>query len=457
MRNKLIRVASLLTPALVGALAGGACSSTGDNPLANNPLSEGAEKLCGPCGTIATGDVGISGNAKLDGFFEAVGRISDATASINGDFDANIDALSVVYGVANFDASASIDTKVTALIAKIKGDISTNLMGGVKLDYQPAECHASLDVAVKAQADCEAKAGCTGDVTPPSATVDCKGSCTGTCMGSCDGAPPTCELTASAKCEGKCEGTCTLDAAASCDGTCHGTCSGTCSAKDANGQCNGSCDGMCQGSCEFKAAAQCSGTCSGKCEIMAGAMCDGGKPPSCSGSCTGQCSGSCTGDVTPPSAHVNCDASANCNAQASAKANATLECTPPSVQLTYSFAANVSASDQADFVAHLGELKTRGAAILTGFTKYDLLINGKTDASGKVLVQSPVASLTASVQGLVQNAGSIAAEVPVFRLGCATDAFGESASVLGKVLADGKTNLTAQGKFVSAFSTGFGS
>ncbi len=456
MRQKVIGLVSLLAPALVGALAGGACSST-DNPLADNPLASGAEKLCGPCGKISTGDVGISGNAKLDGFFEAVGRISDATASINGDFNANIDALSQVYGVANFDASAAIDAKVDALIAKIKADFSANLSGGVALDYQPAECHASLDVAVKAQADCEAKANCTGEVTPPSATVDCKGSCTGTCMGTCEGAPPTCDLTVAAKCEGKCEGTCTVDAAAACDGTCHGKCDGNCSATDANGQCNGSCDGMCTGSCELSAAATCSGTCSGKCEIAANAMCDGGKPPSCSGSCTGQCSGSCTGDVTPPSAHANCDASAQCNAQASAKANATLECTPPSVQLTYTFADKLSASDKADFVAHLGELKLRGAAILTGFTKYDLLIHGKTDASGKVIVKSPVASLTASVKDLVNSAGSIAADVPVFRLGCAIDAFGEAGTALSDIATDGTANLKAQAKFTSAFTSGFSS
>lgn len=449
MRKKAIGLVSLAAPALIGALAA-SCDKAGDNPLDST-----GEKLCGPCGALATGDVGISGNAKLDGFFEAVGKIGDTTAAINGDFNANIDALSEIYGVTDFKASASIDKKVDDLIAAIQGEFSANVSGGVTVNYKPAECHASLDVAVKAQASCEAKAGCEGDVTPPSAAVECEGSCTGSCMGTCEGAPPTCELTASAKCEGKCEGTCTFDAAATCDGTCHGSCSGECSATDANGNCNGKCDGMCDGSCELSAAAECNGTCSGKCEVEAGAMCEGGKAPSCSGSCKGQCSGSCTGEVTPPSAHVDCKASADCQGQASAKANASLECTPPSLDLDYSFKAGADATAQADFVAHLGELKTRGAAILTGFTKYKMLIEGQTDANGKVIVQPPVATLKASITDLIDHAGEIAADVPVFRLQCATDAFGESIQVLGTIATNGTANLKAQAKFATAFTSGF--
>ena len=449
MRKKAIGLLSLAAPALIGALAA-SCDKTG-----SNPLTEGAEKLCGPCGTLATGDVGISGSAKLDGFFEAVGKIGESTASINGDFDANVNVLSDVYGVANFDANAKIDAKVDALIAAVKADFTANIDGSVTLDYKPAQCHASLDVAIDAQAHCEAKAGCDVMASPGSVDVKCEGACSGECSGTCEGALPTCQVDASATCSGKCEGTCTLNAAASCEGTCHGDCSGTCSAKDASGKCAGSCDGMCTGNCELAVAASCSGSCSGKCEVAADAKCDGGKAPSCSGSCKGTCSGSCTGKVTPPSASANCDASADCNAQASAKANASIECTPPSIALSYSFAAGVSASAQADFIARLGELKLRGGAMLQGFAKYSLLINGQADASGKVIVKSPVAELTASVKGLVSSAGDIAADVPVFRLGCALTAFGEAGDVLVKVAADGAANLKAQAKFATAFTGGF--
>jgi modification target Cys-rich repeat protein len=447
MRKNAIGLLSLVAPALIGALAA-SCDKAGDNPL-----GDAAEELCGPCGAIATGDVGISGNARLDGFFSAVAKISDASASINGDFEANIDALGETFVGADFDASAKIDAKVDAVITAIKADFSANLEGGISLNYKPAECHASLDVAVNAQASCEVKGGCTGEVKPPSATVACEGSCTGSCMGSCEGALPTCEVTASATCEGKCEGTCTLDAAATCEGTCHGTCSGECSAKDGNGQCAGKCEGTCEGSCEFTAAAMCNGSCSGKCEVEAGAMCEGGKAPSCSGSCKGECSGSCTGEVTPPEAHVDCDASADCKAQASAQANASLECTPPSIDISYKFSASVAAdaSAQADFLAHLGELKVRGGAILQGFTKYDMLING----NAKAKVKSPVAELKTEVEGLASASADVFAEIPIFRFNCAAAAFIDAGAALGKVVADGKTNLAAQAKFATAFAGGF--
>jgi hypothetical protein len=450
MRKKAIGLVTLAAPALIGALAA-SCDDKG------SPLSQGADALCGPCGTLATGDIGISGNAKLDGFFSAVEKVGDATASINGDFNANIDALSKVYGVANFDASADIGVKVDNLIAAIKGEFAADLMGGVTLDYTPAECHASVNVAVQAQAQCEVKGGCMADVNPGEVSVQCEGECTGSCEGKCEGAPPTCDVSASAKCDGNCQGTCTFDAAAKCDGTCHGKCSGTCSAMDGNGQCAGSCDGNCDGSCDFAASAKCMGSCSGKCEVDATAKCTDGEAPHCEGKCTGKCNANCTGTVTPPSASASCDASADCQAQASAQANASLECTPPSLDLAFSFSASAQAdaSIQADFMAHIAELKLRGGAILTGFTKYDVLLNGKKDASGNVIVKAPVVELKASLQDLVSNAGSIAADVPVFRLTCATNAFGESVNVLGTIVSKGAASFSAQTKFATAFTSGF--
>ena len=65
MRKKAIGLVSLAAPALIGALVAGCDDKKG------NPLTQGAETLCGPCGTLATGDVGISGNAKLGSFGDA--------------------------------------------------------------------------------------------------------------------------------------------------------------------------------------------------------------------------------------------------------------------------------------------------------------------------------------------------------------------------------------------------
>lgn len=445
MRKKTIGLLSLAAPALIGALA-----TSCDKAAGENPLTQGAEALCGPCGKLETGDIGISGNAKFDGFFSAVAKISDATGSINADFDANITSLSETFGV-DVKADANIKTKVNDLVAAIKGEFSATLDGGVEVKYTPAECHASLNVAVEATAQCEAKAECDVKANPGKVEVECSGSCTGSCTGKCEGALPTCELSASAKCEGKCEGTCTLDAAATCEGSCHGTCEGECSVQDANGQCAGKCEGMCTGSCEFTAAAMCNGTCSGKCEIAADAKCEGGKAPSCSAKCEGKCDASCTGDVTPPSASVNCEATADCQAQAKAQANASLECTPPSIGLAYKFKATADAKAQADFVAHLGELKARGGAILQGFTKYELLIKGNAKAG----VKSPVAELSSSISALASADASAYADIPPFRFACAIDAFGESISALATVTGEATANLEAQTTFATAFTGGF--
>src|SRR5690349_18815965 len=79
----------------------GAVGATSCNQIAD--AAGGLAEPCGPCGSIATGDFSVSGDAQLDGFFQAVGNLQNATASVQGDFQANIVALAGVYGV---DASA---------------------------------------------------------------------------------------------------------------------------------------------------------------------------------------------------------------------------------------------------------------------------------------------------------------------------------------------------------------
>ncbi len=109
------------------------------------------------CGVVAEGDVGISGNAKLDGFFTAVADLNKAQVAINGDFAANIDSLCATFG-AEVAANATIDAKVDALIAKVKGEISANADGGLVISYVGPKCEANVNVAFEAQAQCEAKA-----------------------------------------------------------------------------------------------------------------------------------------------------------------------------------------------------------------------------------------------------------------------------------------------------------
>jgi hypothetical protein len=426
---------------LIGAIGATSC----------NKLAEAAGEVCGPCGSIASGDFSVSGDAQLDGFFQAVGNLQNATASIQGDFQANVLALATVYGV---DAKAGFSAAlVDSVIAKIKADVSANLQGGINVNYKPPACQASLDVAVEAQAKCEAKADCKVDVKPGQASVSCKGSCSGSCSGKCSG-DLSCTVTApTLNCSGKCEGTCELSAAASCDGTCHGKCSAGCSATDANGDCQGTCTGMCMGSCEFKGQADCKGTCHGSCHVNQGdAQCTGSVQ--CSGSCDADCSGSCQGDFEPPSASANCDASAKCTAQAKAQAKASLECTPPRLDVTYGFKAGLTASAQADFTARLAELKVRAGAIVQGSARLTALINGKVD--GKVVFDpAPLDELKTSVQGFVSADAVAKLDIAPGRLLCVPKAFGEAVTAIGDVAGSVGDTITAQGKFVAAITGGF--
>jgi hypothetical protein len=428
----------------------GAVGANGCNKIAD-AAADVSGAACGDCGTIATGDFSVSGDAQLDGFFQAVGNLQNATASVTGDFQANIVALASVYGVANADGSFSADL-VDKIIAAIKTDVSTNLDGGLKVVYKSPACQADVDVSVQAQAKCEAKAGCTAMVNPGNVSVKCNGTCSGSCSGKCSGDLSCTVTTPTVNCEGTCEGSCELSAAASCDGTCHGMCQGTCSATDANGQCQGSCSGMCTGSCEFKAAAKCTGTCHGSCHVNQGsAQCTGNVQ--CSGSCDAQCSGGCQGDFDPPSASASCMATADCQAQAKAQAKASLTCQPPRLDITYGFKAGVKASAQADFVARLGQLKVRAGAIVQGAARMTALVTGKVDGQ-VVFMTSPVDDLIASVKGFATPDAVAHLNIPLGRIGCVPKAFVEAGTILSGVASSTADTISAQAKFVGYVTTG---
>ena len=118
----------LLLPSLLGALP-----TDGLDP----------EAICGPCGAVATGDVGISGNAKVDGFFNAVASLNDSFVQINGSFEGRIDNLIAAFGT-EVAANATLQAKVDALKADIKAEISANAEGGVSVNYVPAKCEANI-------------------------------------------------------------------------------------------------------------------------------------------------------------------------------------------------------------------------------------------------------------------------------------------------------------------------
>lgn len=413
--------------------------------------------ICGPCGSLATGQLSVSGDAKLDGFFKAVADFQGATGSINAEFEANIRAIAEAWGVIEAGADVSIDGAfVTMMIGEIRGEISASISGGVRVAYQPPRCSASLNVAVDAQASCEANAGCECDVEvdPGEVSVACEGTCSGGCSAECTGMVECTTPEIGISCEGTCEGSCELDAGASCEGTCRGECDGECSLVNADGQCEGECGGMCTGTCELSAAAECGGMCHGTCVAETdpgGCMGEVG----CRGECSGECSGSCEGSFEPPSASADCEceASADCNAQASAQAEANIECTPPSLDLVFEFSGGLAGdvTAQAAFLAKLDVLKVRGVGILQGTARLSGLINGDINGDGTAeFSPAPLANLTAEMQAVISGGLSGSFEIPPGKIDCVIPALREAVEALGSIATETGGTITAQAEF-SAF------
>jgi hypothetical protein len=396
--------------------------------------------ICGPCGSIATGQLSISGNAQLDGFFTAAADLQGASATLRGNFEGELSALAAIYGRADAEVNADL---VANIISDIRADISASVSGGFRLEYQPPRCSANVNVAIEAQASCEANASCEVE---PSASVECSGSCTGSCSGGCSGSISCTPPGGSVGCDVGCEGECALEAGGQCEGTCRGDCSMGCSAEVTNAQgdveCQGSCDGVCTGSCELTAMATCEGTCHGECHASVTPPECEAQPITCNAECTGMCEGGCAGDFTPPSASADCEASAECEAQASAQAEANIECTPPSLDFGFELNANLDANARAQFLARLDAVRVHLAGALQAAAQARALFNGEID--GEVVFDpSPVARLTASMQGFVDAGISGDLNIPVGRIDCVIPAFGEAITVLADVGADLQFTATA--------------
>jgi len=369
----------------------------------------GCDLSC-PTDGILEGNASITGVAEVDAFFGAVVDLKAAAFSISGSLDAEIDAIGVSLGLESGAGSAAVKA---ALEAKFSAALGPS---GLKVDFQPPRCEASIDIAVSAAAECDAS------VDPGSATVECQGGCEveGGVMASCSGdATLSCTGTApNFACEGSCEGDCELEVAASCEGTCRGTCNGSCSVVDGSGNCAGECMGDCQGTCELKAGGSCSGSCTGSCTYepaMGG--CEANATAKCEAGASGsvECDARCEGQVTPPSVKAECEATVE------AKADASVECFPPSLEVKWQWSAEYEADVmlQAEFKAWLQGFKGHLGVMLAARAKADILIEAlgnlsgagtaALQASGKTLANGDfVASFKLATCGLpeLENVGS---------------------------------------------------
>lgn len=314
---------------------------------------DASEKLCGPCGDIYAGDNYISGDARLDGVFKAVGTFGKATAAIDASFKADVMALGEVFGLAEADMEGlSIDALVAEVKGAITAEINANVDGSLQVEYAPPKCSADVNVSVEAQASCEASAGCEVDAecTAGEVAVSCEGSCSGGCSGGCEGelkcdaelsvtgkcsgsCEGSCEVTKpNMECEGTCSGSCTIAAGGECSGTCEGTCSGSCTVQ-VSGACTGTCEGTCDGTCTGETGeggecnGECDGTCEGTCSVEGDASCEGTCEGTCDADCTfhgeAECSGTCNGSCsfTPPDGSCEGSCKGECKASVEAEAD----------------------------------------------------------------------------------------------------------------------------------------
>lgn len=360
----------------------------GDGPLGD--LAAQCGLVCPDTG-IVEGNASISGVVSIDSFFSAVITVRDASASVSGSMRAELEGIAASLEIVGYE-DMTMDALAAAVAGGLQAKFEANLQGGLEVVYSPPKCEADIDVSLKAAADCDVEAD------PGSIEATCEGKCevSADVAAEC-AAMGNLECTGTAPnfvCEGGCQGTCQLEVAAGCSGSCSGECDGACSSCvggncDVQGNitmnCNGSCMGSCTGTCELEAAGQCSGRCEGSCTYTAPmAGCEGSATAKCDVSAMAdvECEGKCEGTVEPPMV------SAECQASVDAKAKAEVVCTPPSLDVAFAFAANVSADEQAEFKAWLEGFKLRFAAMAAVRAKLDnvkLAAEGLITAAGDVI------------------------------------------------------------------------
>ena len=94
------------------------------------------------CGKFASGDVSISGNPQIDGFFKALNNLDLAVTAIRGRFDADVLAVAEAFGVpAGVVDAAYIDQVKAAVMA----EFTTKLVGGKpQVLYEAPQCEGEL-------------------------------------------------------------------------------------------------------------------------------------------------------------------------------------------------------------------------------------------------------------------------------------------------------------------------
>jgi hypothetical protein len=395
------------------------------------PGCEAADKIAEQCGLECSakgfvgGDANISGIASIDAFFGLAIDLDARMRGLSGSLRLELDAIAASVGLQPGATGAEIR-------AALETHLAANVEGGLTIEYAAPECKASVDVAVSAAAECDA------EVDPGMVSAKCEGTCAVEAGAMVDcGAEAELRCTGTAPgldCQGTCSGSCAVEltAAAACDGTCRGSCTAGGSTMDGF---DGRCAGECMGECVVDASAgiECEGKCEGSCEYTPpSGQCEADAQASCTASAGGsvECSGSCEGSVEPPMV------SAECQATVDAKANASIECTPPSLDISFEFSAALEGDvdAQAEFRAWLEGFRARFAAIVALRAEGEAIVAlaGDLGAAAEGAVGTAVDDLTADAN----VAAAFGAACALEELPIAADAIvASSAALSGEVAA----------------------
>ncbi|MEM6293843.1 MAG: hypothetical protein AAGA54_21385 [Myxococcota bacterium] len=419
----------LLGIALLSGLVLGAC-----DPAADVAEQCGLDITCSGDGFLE-GNASISGIASIDSFFGAAIDLDAAMVSLSASLRSRLDAIGASIGVEAGASGAEIRDR-------LEGFLGTYIAGDLTVDFQPAQCEASVEASVAAAAECDASvdagevsASCSGSCeldasagaecsvdaelvcTGTAPNFDCTG---GTCSGSC-----VAEFTAAATCDGTCRGTCTFDDGPEIDdfeGRCDGACEGECSTDMSAG---GDCNARCEGSCEYRPGeGGCEADASARCEAKAGASIE--------------CDAGCEGSVEPP------EVSAECEATVDAKASASVSCTPPSLAFSFDWAAGVTAEQQAEFRAWLEGFRANFSALVAARAEAEVV------ASAAINLVASAEGTLADAVGDLQGSADLVASVGA---GCALLELPDAAQSLRASTQSLQANATATVEVLGAFGS----
>lgn len=413
-------------------------------------------EACAPCGAVSGGATNISGDPRLDGLLEAVGRHSAWGSRAEADFDASVDALAHAAGYAHDEGDDGIlhatPEQLASVVSIVRAALFTQTGVETATELAMPRCAVDAKLALARQKVCERAAGCYVD----SACDFALGSCAGQCAGSCTAERPDGGLSdcgggcyvdadgAGGACLDECIGACALADAGPCAGRCRGACASTCSAHASDGACDGACAGACAGLCITASPAACAGECLGSCRVPFDPA--SGCAGTCRGGCAaGACDGACLGQFRPEGCDLpsRCDGVLACQETGKDLAWAYLRCAPGAARVHAEVGAGFT-GDEARLVRIAAAYEATLSLVLRDYGPLSLLVDG-VDPSGEVAAADMVEGIDTDARpyAVREHGALVEAGVPDDRAGLPLSALRARVSAVSGEISGGGYTIAA--------------